>query len=147
MVLSTGSAGIVLLRLPSTPTATFGVLVQDDKPICLTLELPWRDNQHDVSCIPAGDYPLTWDLFNNVEHLLVGGVPNRSGIFIHAANKPSELRGCIAPGTSFLPAGVGIGQSRDALLLLHNALRNIVPTILQVRWASATLELPGSGKL
>lgn len=45
-------------------------------------------------------------------------------IYIHPANKPSQLAGCIAPGTS--KTNVGVGSSRDALSEIFTALGGYV---------------------
>ena len=67
-----------------------------------TVELPWKDNAPNVSCIPEGLYKLRWDTTGRIREVpeLVA-VPNRTHINIHVANEPEELHGCIAPGDSF----------------------------------------------
>lgn len=64
-----------------------------------TVELPWKNNQRRVSCIPAGTYTA-------IKHhspkfgpcLWIQDVPGRSEILIHPANFWHDLLGCIAPG-------------------------------------------------
>ncbi|WP_288370302.1 DUF5675 family protein [uncultured Algoriphagus sp.] len=66
---------------------------------CCTLELPWRDNHVQISCIPKGEYRLlhrSSPRFAN--HLHIIDVPGRSYILIHPANFVHQLRGCIAVG-------------------------------------------------
>lgn len=66
---------------------------------CFTIELPWRDNLPNISCIPKGEYKLA--LRNSPkygDHIHVTGVPARSYILIHPANYVGQLRGCIAVG-------------------------------------------------
>lgn len=68
---------------------------------CFTLELPWKDNQRKISCIPAGRYkvvPRFSQRFNNHLHIL--DVPERTFILIHEANFVHQLEGCIAVGAS-----------------------------------------------
>lgn len=64
-----------------------------------TLELPWKENQRRVSCIPVGTYKI---LKHNSpkfgECLWIKDVPNRSEILIHPANYTRQLLGCIAVG-------------------------------------------------
>lgn len=79
---------------------------------CKTLELAWKENEKQVSCIPEGIYnvvPRTSPKYK--EHLHVTEVPNRSLILFHHANfagskNPrtghSDLRGCIAVGKDFV---------------------------------------------
>ena len=66
---------------------------------CVTLELPWRDNERNISCIPPGRYrvrPRTSKKYGRHLHLL--DVPGRDWILIHEANFYHQLRGCIAVG-------------------------------------------------
>jgi len=66
---------------------------------CRSLELPWKDNEVRVSCIPAGEYDCvkhTSPKFG--ECFWVKDVPNRSEILIHPANYVSQLLGCVAMG-------------------------------------------------
>ena len=66
-----------------------------------TLELPWRDNKKQISCIPAGTYickPRTSDKYKRHFHVL--SVPNRSYILIHAGNTNAHTLGCILVGLS-----------------------------------------------
>lgn len=68
---------------------------------CFTLELPWMDNQRNVSCIPAGTY---WaKLFESPRFgtvVLLEDVPGRSMIEIHAGNYTRDIEGCILVGDS-----------------------------------------------
>ena len=64
-----------------------------------TLELPWKDNQNNLSCIPKGSYKL--ELFNSVKFgkcLHVLNVQGRDGILIHKGNYNRDTHGCILPG-------------------------------------------------
>lgn len=64
-----------------------------------TLELPWRDNQVKVSCIPVGEYECA--LVDSPKFGKVYGVakvPGRSHILIHYGNYPSNTDGCILLG-------------------------------------------------
>ncbi len=37
---------------------TIGSLMMDGEIFCYTLELPWRENRKNISCIPIGDYEV-----------------------------------------------------------------------------------------
>ncbi len=63
-----------------------------------TLELPNRDNQRNVSCIPPGEYWVFKRKDKNVFQL--EGVPNRTYIQIHEGNYTCQILGCILPGDS-----------------------------------------------
>lgn len=94
-----------LVRGPSTDQGTFGILKFGEQ-ICRTLELPWRDNRVQRSCIPAGTYQCA--IVNSPKFGAVYGVqkvPGRSAVLIHPANFggdidlgwTTQLQGCIAP--------------------------------------------------
>lgn len=65
-----------------------------------TLELAWKNNQSNISCIPPGQYQCRWTFSPHFQKYTyeVMNVPNRYGIRIHAANFNKELLGCIALG-------------------------------------------------
>jgi hypothetical protein len=83
--------------------------------ICHTIELPWKDNQPFVSCIPEGKYLL--EKRHTVErghHLILNSVSGRSYILIHPANHAlKELEGCIAPVMELKGPGQGL-RSKEA---------------------------------
>lgn len=89
------------------PTHTRGALIALDdagniKFQCVALELPWRDNAPQVSCIPEGEYRVRdrrTDKFGL--HYHVQDVPAREWILFHPANYVSQLLGCIIPGSRF----------------------------------------------
>lgn len=101
---------------------TYGVLLKDDVPQCVTLELPWLLNVPDKSCIPAGIYQVI--PHNTPDHANVWevtGVPSRSEVLIHQGNTTADTKGCVLAGTTFFPGG--ILESVDAV----NYLRKILP--------------------
>lgn len=68
---------------------------------CETLELPDKNNQKQISCIPKGEYNcVKVGATANIpyEHISVQNVPNRDGVCIHSANFYTQLRGCLAVG-------------------------------------------------
>ncbi|WP_342626249.1 DUF5675 family protein [Aequorivita sublithincola] len=95
---------------------TNGTLTLNGHFICFTIELPWQENQRNISCIPEGKYQLRSRYspnFNN--HLEILDVYGRTLILIHPANNAiEELRGCIAPVMQLTGIGTGI-YSRLAL--------------------------------
>lgn len=116
-----------LTRTLYDPKAIFGMLFDDEgNQLCLTLELPWNDNDPDTSCIPKGEYqfirhdspkfPHTWQIV---------GVPDRDGILIHNGNTEDDTHGCIIVGDSMgkidgLPAVLNSVKTLDML-------RGIIP--------------------
>lgn len=91
------------------PAGTNGVLSHDELALCHTIELPWKDNQHGISCIPLGKYELKKRYSPKFKwHLIVENVPKRDMILIHPANDAiKELKGCIAPVTTITGEGKG----------------------------------------
>jgi 7-cyano-7-deazaguanine synthase in queuosine biosynthesis len=67
---------------------------------CKTLELADKNNQKQVSCIPAAKYKVVKRTSAKYkEHFHITNVPNRDFILIHTANTYKQLLGCIAVGT------------------------------------------------
>lgn len=65
------------------------------------LELPWKNNQRNVSRIPAKRYLVKkrqTEKFGNHFHIV--GVPGRSGILTHKGNHYFQIEGCQLPGTA-----------------------------------------------
>lgn len=66
-----------------------------------TLELPWKDNERKVSCIPAGEYLVEKckpTAKRNYEYFHVLDVPGRDSILWHPGNYTRQILGCILPG-------------------------------------------------
>lgn len=102
------------------PDGTNGKLTEGTQLICHTIELPWLDNQINISCIPEGCYLLKkrWTKSRGY-HLTLEEVAGRTSILFHAANNATkELKGCIAPVSQLTGKGLGI-YSRRALNRLH----------------------------
>ena len=109
------------------PAGTNGTIRIGGRDICHTIELPWRNNRRDVSCIPEGRYRL--ELYRSRKFgdcLAVKGVSRRYGVLIHPANDAAtELRGCIAPVTKLTGEGKGI-YSRIALERLEREVMEVL---------------------
>lgn len=126
------SSAAHLFRYATGDHGTFGVL-HFPGGVCVTVELPWRENAHDVSCIPVGDYECVFvrsRKYGGVYH--VQGVPDRSGILIHSGNLAGDVskgflshsHGCILPGTYNGVLGVqrAVLASRPALSEFNEAM-------------------------
>tara|TARA_R110002051_G_scaffold119351_1_gene192834 strand:+ start:1055 stop:1489 length:435 start_codon:yes stop_codon:yes gene_type:complete len=100
---------------------------------CRTLELPWLDNQTNISCIPEGHYdvdPVTSQTFGRI--YAVNEVPGRSLIRIHQGNYAgsinprtghSDIRGCILVGKEFVDiSGDGIADITSSKATLKELL-------------------------
>lgn len=67
-----------------------------------TLELPWRENQRRVSCIPEGTYEVVRRESRKFgEHFHILNVPERDFILIHSGNFHYQIQGCILVGSEW----------------------------------------------
>jgi hypothetical protein len=106
-----------LVRVSKNSVATYGVLIQGYTPFAVTLEDPWRDNEREVSCIPAGTYQCKRvDSPRFGATFEVSNVPGRSHILFHKGNGPDDTRGCILLGKKFnyITERPGIKDSAEA---------------------------------
>ena len=103
------------------PSGTNGDILFNGLKLCCSIELPWKDNQQRISCIPEGKYELEKRYSLRFKwHLLLKNVPGRDLILIHPANDAfRELKGCIAPVSFLQSPGKGL-KSRSALALIKN---------------------------
>ena len=93
-----------------------------------TLELPWKDNQKEISCIPNGIYEVTARYTKTFKkHWHIRRVKNRTWILIHIANYTRQIKGCIAPGLTHADINgdgvIDVTNSRKAM----NKLRDELP--------------------
>jgi len=83
-----------ILALPDH--GTFGALVLDGQPFCVTLEPYHRFNESGKSCIPEGQYigvPYNSPRFGAV--YLLADTAGREMIEFHPGNSDDDTRGCI----------------------------------------------------
>lgn len=110
-----GTQGCMLMSTDSSPEIEY---------LCDTLELPWRDNQRNISCIPAGSYKVTKREPSqkfNYPHFILHDVQERSWILIHIGNMVQETAGCILVGER-RDTNDFIFNSRLTLRELHDTL-------------------------
>ena len=88
---------------------TNGILLLNGAVISSTIELPWKNNEPRISCIPEGKYGLVKRYSPHHQwHFELKDVPGRQLILIHPANDAiHELQGCIAPVTVVTGMGKG----------------------------------------
>ena len=68
---------------------------------CFTLELPDKENQKNVSCIPQGVYPCRKYVSKKFGACIaIDNVPGRDYIRMHKGNFTRQILGCILPGAS-----------------------------------------------
>ena len=130
-IISKSNINLLILRETFTDNSTIGELFLNGEKMCDTLELPYRDNQRSISCIPTGQYKVRLrypreSATRDYLHLLVQDVKDRSYILFHRGNSAKDTRGCIL---------VGLGTQQDfvsnstlALELLLKEIINLVAT-------------------
>lgn len=93
----------ILKRVTNTSRGTFGVLIDENYiPFLLTLEPPWMNNVHEISCIPMGSYKCQRTHHpKHGECFQVMNVENRSDILFHQGNTIKDTEGCIILGKEF----------------------------------------------
>lgn len=109
----------ILRRIVHNLAGTWGTMIYNRQPFCVTLELPWKNNARNVSCIPSGTYTAFRRLSGIRGRGVVfqlKGVPNRTAIQIHKGNFTSDILGCIILGEKFEDIGSkrAIQQSKPA---------------------------------
>lgn len=111
---------VLALKRTYFPNGTNGQIECNGKIICNTIELPWKNNESKVSCIPEGKYLLEKRYSKKFKwHIEITQVSNRDAILFHPANNAlGELNGCIAPVTKISGAGLGL-MSRKAFTKLR----------------------------
>lgn len=110
---------VLVLKRQYFPEGTNGKLACEGQFICHTIELPWKNNETRVSCIPEGEYFIRKRYSTKFHwHLEILDVQNRRLILFHPANNAlQELHGCIAPVTKISGPGLGL-LSRKAFTKL-----------------------------
>ena len=105
---------------------TTGLISINSVVLSYSIELPWRENQRNISCIPEGIYEVEIRHSKRFKrHIWIRNVINRKWILLHPANDASrELRGCIAPVLKLLPGGKGSYSCLALNLIIKNILRH-----------------------
>jgi len=110
---------IKLNRLISNGSYTVGYIViklNDKKETLYTLELPYKNNERNISCIPKGLYALS--VYSSPKFqtaLKIHDVLNRSGILIHPLNTLKETKGCIGLGLRMTMRNKKFAQEENKL--------------------------------
>ncbi len=110
--------------------ATVGSLSVGGTEIARTLELPFKDNQNNISRVPAG----TYDGFIRADgskgwRIELKGVPGRTKVQLHVGNYTRETEGCVLLGldaaSAKSPQGVtcAVTQSKEAFGALQAAMQ------------------------
>ncbi|WP_052444062.1 DUF5675 family protein [Flammeovirga sp. OC4] len=127
----------ILIRSIDDTKQTLGHLLLFDKEKKVfeskTIELPWRNNQRNISCIPTGLYKVVpWNSPRfgkcfKIFELDGKEVRGRSDILIHVGNYNRQTRGCVLIGRFFRDIdGDGskdVTSSRKTLEHLQSSLK------------------------
>lgn len=90
---------VEIYRYRRSLTETSGLLLVNGTYACDTLELPWKGNLSNISCIENGIYQIQYsEAHSIVPAFEVIGVQGRSGILIHRGNTTRDTSGCILVG-------------------------------------------------
>jgi len=124
---------LIINRLSQDYAQTIGELlligIGEIRRFC-SVELPWKENQRSISCIPAGRYKAEKEIHGRFGKCIrVHSVPGRSGILIHSANHFHQLEGCIAPGKGFFDIDadghVDVTKSRLAMDQIYDQIDDV----------------------
>lgn len=98
---------------------------------CKTLELPWVNNERNISCIPEGDYwvrkrTAAESPSRDYDHFIVEKVPDRSYILWHAGTYFTHIKGCLLMGQYYNDINddgqLDIMKTRHTIALLNRIL-------------------------
>ena len=123
---------VYLFRTRQSDQGTEGIVIYKGQ-YCYSLELPWRDNKQNISCIPKGEYDAVIRIsphFGRVYWILE--VEGRSYILVHSGNWAGDTmkgykthtEGCILFGKYR-----GELQGQRAILASRPALRKFIDTM------------------
>lgn len=102
----------VLVKRVYLPSETLSSIYYKGEMLCKGMELPYRNNQRSISCIPEGEYLVTKEppipsndpqgrKQRDYWHFRFHDVPKRSGVLIHKITYVKDLQGCIGVGLDF----------------------------------------------
>ena len=105
---------------------------------CKTLELKWKNNARNVSCLPTGFFTIKWEHSARFNRNLweLKGVPGRSEAKIHVANYYTQIQGCIAVGDMHTyinrDAIPDVRNSSSTLNRLHEVMHPQVESTIRI---------------
>jgi len=131
---------IILSRLfdNGQQTTGYGVLFDGGKTYMYfsTLELSYKGNQKNISCIPKGKYICKVRESEKYGlHLHVQNVPNRSFILFHYGNYNTNTKGCILVGEKFAKlnkdSNFDVTNSRNTMKKLMSFIDNEIELFIK----------------
>ena len=108
---------IHIKRIHSSAAGTFGVVLNGHNgiPFCVSLELPYKNNEPNISCIKSGVYEgvrVQSPRFGNTFEVK-GNLEGRTHILFHCGNEIGNSRGCLLLAENFAPEN-RVARSRVA---------------------------------
>ncbi len=77
-----------------------GIVDREDKILAQTLELPYRNNQTDISSIPTGTYQVKPRISKKFKrHFEIKDVSKRTDVLFHTGNYSKDTKGCVIVGS------------------------------------------------
>lgn len=129
---------VSLYRYASSNQGTKGIAItglEGFESFCV-LELPWRDNEPNYSCIPDGEYLCKYRVSKKFgKHYHLQDVDGRSWILTHSGNLAGDTRrgwkthshGCLLTGSRFGKLKIDKhGTYQDAVLSSRPTLRKLI---------------------
>lgn len=103
------------------PDVTLGELTLDNSNFkCFTLELPWKLNESNVSCIPEDGYDsIKHRSTRNGDCIWIKDVEDRTHIQIHSGNWAHQIKGCILVGEAIKHSHNGLMVTNSRRTLKH----------------------------
>lgn len=119
------------------PDCTLGVLTCGGLRL-FTLELPFINNEQNISCIPSGFYKAVLrQSHKNGLVIELLDVPDRSFIQIHTGNYTSQIKGCILVGDSIKDInGDGVPDVTNSV----NSLKKLIAKVRQADCITVEIE-------
>lgn len=136
-------AVLIRLRQLSNHLQTCGrfIAMNDDGDVvfqAVSLELPWRGNIRNESCIPAGTYSVTKAVSPKFGEgtFKLHEVSGRSNILIHQGNFTRDIEGCILLGERFSDIDndkiTDVTSSRKTINMLKQLADDFELNIIQI---------------
>jgi hypothetical protein len=124
MALTESIPEVTILRMRRSDQGTVGIVIADNVQYCYSLELPWRENRNNISCIPPGKYKCeirNSPRFGNT--YWVKDVPGRQFILIHSGNWAGDInKGLKTHVNGCILFGKEIGYLAGQLAILNSRI-------------------------
>jgi len=126
-----------LYRYASSGQGTKGIAITsiESFEFFCVLELPWRNNEPDFSCIPDGEYLCKFRKSKRFgEHYHLQNIKGRTWVLTHSGNFAGDTKrgwkthshGCLLPGSRFGKLKLNAYKYQDAVLSSRPTLRRLI---------------------